>query len=257
MKTNQRTVETPAPKASHEGSGWRRRGARSKRTATAMTARARPDRPAQDRPDGVEAVAPAGGLADLRARDEDDDGEEREQARRQQRASARCRTCAGTAGRARCRTAGSRRARPGPSRRAGDEGRRGRRPAPSRRTRARAALDPCRSASVRISPAAPGASASMIARTVRVTLSWSSAAAKPTSAISAGSSVSVNWNASAREWLKPSAARKRATASASSRPRPVRRSVSNASSPSSSSRVCGHGGGGAHGTRAVPEHAPR
>ena len=55
-----------------------------------------------------------------------------------------------------------------------------------------------------------------------------------------GSSVSVTWNASAREWLKPSAARKRSTASRTRRRRPTRRRVSSASSPSSSSsRVTG------------------
>ena len=73
----------------------------------------------------------------------------------------------------------------------------------------RAVALPCRSASVRISPAAPGARSSTIAVTTCVKVSWSSAAARPTTAISAGRSVSVAWNASAREWLKPSAARKR------------------------------------------------
>ena len=62
---------------------------------------------------------------------------------------------------------------------------------------------------------------------------------RPTTAISAGSSVSVNWKASAREWLKPSAARKRTIESKSRRRRPVRLSVCSASSPSSSPRVGG------------------
>ena len=51
--------------------------------------------------------------------------------------------------------------------------------------------------------------------------------------ISAGTSVSASWNASARAWLKPSAARKRSNASSASRRRPVARSVASASSPSS------------------------
>ena len=99
--------------------------------------------------------------------------------------------------------------------------------------------EPWRSASVRMSPGAPGVRSRIVSRTTRVKSSWPSAAAKPTTAISAGSSVSVTWKASAREWLKPSAARKRVTASTSSRRRPVRRSVSSASSPSSSPRVGG------------------
>ena len=99
--------------------------------------------------------------------------------------------------------------------------------------------EPWRSASVRMSPAAPGASVLIVSWTTRRKVSWSSAVASPTTAISAGRMVSVSWNARAREWLKPSAARKRAIESISSRRRPVRRSVSRASSPSSSSRVCG------------------
>ena len=56
----------------------------------------------------------------------------------------------------------------------------------------RALALPWRSASVRISPAAPGARSSTVSVTTRVKVSWSSAAARPTIAISAGSSVSVN-----------------------------------------------------------------
>ena len=73
--------------------------------------------------------------------------------------------------------------------------------------------------------------------TARVKLSIPSAAARPTTAINAGRSVSVSWKASAREWLKASAARKRSMESITRRRRPQSRSVSKASSPSSSSRV--------------------
>ena len=56
---------------------------------------------------------------------------------------------------------------------------------------------------------APGVRSRIVSRTTRVKSSCPSAAAKPTTAMSAGRSVSVTWKASAREWLKPSAARKR------------------------------------------------
>ena len=92
---------------------------------------------------------------------------------------------------------------------------------------------PWRSASVIRSPAAPGARSPSTSRTTRVNVSWSSAVASPTSVISAGTIVSANWNASARAWLNPSAARKRSNASTSSLRRPVSRSVWSASSPSS------------------------
>ena len=65
----------------------------------------------------------------------------------------------------------------------------------------------------------------MMSRTTWVKSSCPSAAASPTTAITAGRSVSVNWTASAREWLKPSAARKRTIESTSRRRRPVRLSV--------------------------------
>ena len=70
---------------------------------------------------------------------------------------------------------------------------------------------------MRISPGAPGVRSWIVSRTTRVKSSCPSAAASPTTAISAGSSVSVTWNASAREWLKPSAARKRTIESSEQR----------------------------------------
>jgi hypothetical protein len=42
MKTSQSSTETPAPKASHDASGWRRRGEYSNRSATDPTANATP-----------------------------------------------------------------------------------------------------------------------------------------------------------------------------------------------------------------------
>jgi hypothetical protein len=54
-----------------------------------------------------------------------------------------------------------------------------------------ALVDPWRRASVRMPPTAPGAIALIVSCTTRRKLSWSSAVAKPTTAISAGRIVSV------------------------------------------------------------------
>ena len=83
-------------------------------------------------------------------------------------------------------------------------------------------------------PAGPG-TASMMVRTMVALRSVSpSAAAIPTSRITPCTSSSDVTNASERAWLNPSAARKRTNASFTSFLRPVRRSVSRASSPLSS-----------------------
>jgi hypothetical protein len=109
--------------------------------------------------------------------------------------------------------------------------------APARRAKippALALLAPWRMAWVKTWLAGPGASRS----TLRVTRSrtWSTwrAVASPTTAMTNGSRVSITWKARAREWLKPSAARKRRKASLSSWAQPVLRRVCSASSPSSS-----------------------
>jgi hypothetical protein len=108
-------------------------------------------------------------------------------------------------------------------------------PASRANTPPRAALlAPWRMAWVKIWPAGPGA----IRSTVWVSSwrNWSMfrTVVSPTTAMTNGSSVSMTWKAREREWLVPSAARKRTNESLASRAQPVLRSVRRASSPSSS-----------------------
>ena len=97
-----------------------------------------------------------------------------------------------------------------------------------------ALLAPWLMAWVKIWPAGPGASRSTV--WVSSWRSWSTfmAVASPTTAITNGSRVSITWKARLREWLVPSAARKRTNESLASWPQPVLRRVRRASSPSSS-----------------------
>ena len=65
--------------------------------------------------------------------------------------------------------------------------------------------EPCSKACVRRSPAGPGATPSIVPVRTSLKVSWPSIPAKPTIAIRPGRRVRMNWKASAREWLKPSA----------------------------------------------------
>ena len=100
------------------------------------------------------------------------------------------------------------------------------------------ALSPCSRALVTKPPVGPRATSFIVSSIKRRKSFWSRSMTAPTKAINAGNAVSMNWNAKPREWLNPSAARKRSKESRASRPQPVLVSVSRASSPSSS-WVCG------------------
>ncbi len=100
------------------------------------------------------------------------------------------------------------------------------------------ALSPCSRALVTKPPVGPRATSFIVSSIKRRKSFWSRSMTTPTKAINAGNAVSMNWNAKPREWLNPSAARKRSKESRASRPQPVLDSVSRASSPSSS-WVCG------------------
>ena len=178
MKSSQSSTETPAPNASQDASGWRRRGEYSNRSATDAIASATPSGQRAIRQTASKLVAQVERVADRRAAHEHHERQQREHA------------------------GGQREPQPGevlaqeravalhavdPVRAALDLAHR-RRPGEDRREPPAASAvspdscplsEPCRSASVRISPGAPGVRSWIVSRTKRVKSSWPSAAARP------------------------------------------------------------------------------
>jgi hypothetical protein len=239
MKQNHSTAEVAAPNASHDASGWpaarrvlEQQGDRGDRERD-------PDRPAHDDPDGVDGLTPIHVVADRRAAHQDHERADRQRpgARHQQRRGQVL---------AQERAVGLRAVDP-----------------------VRAALDlrhrrraghPCGDRAAherrlaRLLPRRTGTLAQRLGEDLADRPGRELLDRRPydlgegldverrgqaDDRDQGGSTVRVTWKASARAWLKPSAARKRAIASRASVRRPVCRSVSNASSPSSSSRVIG------------------